>query len=233
MNQATHDDWDMSQNMNRDHHQEITHYLHTLSTHLGNHLDREHIVEEFRSHLTEAITEQRAEGVPEDELFTRVVAMLGSPQLVAEAYAEVPTFSATHYTRLFLLQNAFFFVAGSLFVLWLSDAHPQLRLDLWQRVVHYREGLLLAYCLYWLVTGFTLGYLHGFTALRSMSKVVRIPLLLNYLFMLVVLLHIFPGDWFGPLLSGGFVIACVVATFLFSKLAVLGCRFGTRWMRFE
>ncbi|MFM1655327.1 permease prefix domain 1-containing protein [Brevibacillus sp. B_LB10_24] len=210
-----------------------TAYLYAVAANLPRRLDRRQTLAELESHIDEAICQLMASGLSEQEATSRALSELGSPLEVANGFRGIRPFSADYFSRAMLLQNGLLFLGGILVLAVQAVWGEKNAWPLFSLIAQYKTEILIGYATSWLAFGYCLGQRYGVTAERHMKKMVRLPLTLNYLFMFLVLLQVLPRDWFGPLLTTPFLIACAAATLLFSSLAGIGCRWGRQQMRLD
>jgi hypothetical protein len=187
----------------------------------------------LESHIDEAVCQLMASGLTEQEATSRALSDLGSPLEVANGFSGIRPFSAGCCSRALLIQNGLLFLGGILVLAGQAVWGEKNAWPLFSLIAQHKAEILIGYALYWLASGYFLGQRYGVTAERHVRKMVRLPLALNYLFMCLVLFQVLPRDWFGPLLTTPFLIACAVTTLLFSSLADLGCRWGRQQMRLD
>jgi len=83
-------------------------FLEELAEGLGNHQDKEEILLEYESHIDEILIET-SDCSNEDEVMTRIVSRLGSPEEIAGLWREEFSVTPSNMKWLFILLNILFF----------------------------------------------------------------------------------------------------------------------------
>lgn len=203
-------------------------YLAQLKHSLGNHSDRQDILQEFELHLSELLAEiHAAEGLDEPKAMAIAVERLGTPSEVASLYgAELDvTPEKTQWT--FIGVNLSFFIGG--IVLTLLYHHVPLRAvdQLWAFLTSIPFAIMVMYMGFWALVGYEIGKEFGLGGKRLLSTTFYIGLIPNILLMALVVFRIVPSHWFDPLLSPGFILACILGTLLLYPISYAGYRWGT------
>lgn len=201
-------------------------YLAEVQRHLPKHVNHGEVIAELGAHLHEAALELQHEGMDSAAAVTTVLRQMGAPRKLARAYSSSRPLSAAGWSAALLLVNGLCFAAGAGLLMGQQGGSATAAYG-FHVLAAGKEGVLLIYALVWLLSGYMLGRKHGAQAEKRIRRVITLPLLPNYLFMLLVLFRILPGHWFDSLLSMPFLLLCIGATLMFSRLARLGCRWGT------
>lgn len=209
---------------------DIRDYLQEVCSHLPSYVDRERVRADLGSHLEEVIYELEAEGMNEAKALKAALHRMGNPREVAQAYRTARPFSASEISCLLFIENGLLFMAGAVLVMMQAKVDSgELLGALYGFLTANKEWILLGYALCWLLAGYVMGRKYGVQAERNIKAVIRFPLILNYLFMLLVLYKLIPPTWFQSLLSTPFVMLCIMGTLMFGKLARIGCGWGRKY----
>ncbi|MWV45888.1 hypothetical protein GRF59_19920 [Paenibacillus sp. HJL G12] len=204
---------------------ELESYLEVVYRHLPRSINREDVVAELRAHLEEAAMELRATGMGTAEAVNLALSQMPHPRKLALAYRSGRPLPAAVWSAALLSVNGLCFAAGTWFIISHRLGSTPASYG-FQLLAAQKEWVLLMYTLIWLLSGFMLGRKYGAQAEKCIRRIIILPLLPNYLFMLLVLFRIIPEYWFDSLLSLPFILLCVGATFMFGHLVRMGCKWG-------
>ncbi|MGP7815647.1 hypothetical protein [Niallia sp. 01092] len=203
-------------------------YLHLLQKKLKNNVNQYEIVLEYDHHLSELLEdiyiEQRLE---EKDAMNIVLNKFGTPDEIAQLYAEELTVTASKTKWIFFFCNLFFFIGGiclTIFYHYLS--FPFIK-KMWAFLTSIPFYIILLYLFFWLLLGYEVGKEFGLGGKRLLKKTFYISLAPNLLLMMLVVFRIIPIEVFAPLLTPDFILLCIAATFFLYPISILGFRFGT------
>ncbi len=206
---------------------DVDSYLEAVCRDLPKRVDRMAVKAELRAHIEEAAAEQSGDDLESGAALHAVLDRLGDPRKLARAYRIACPLPAALWSSILLLANVVCFAAGLALLRGLQDGFSPAAYG-FHLLAAGKGWVLLGYSCMWLLSGFMLGRRYGMQAERRIGRMILPPLLPNYLFMLLVLFGIIPGQWFDSLLSLPFVFLCTASTLVFGWLARLGCRWGKR-----
>lgn len=203
-------------------------YLYTVMQLLPHGVNKEQVLLELRTHIEESVKELRAKGFSERDAMLETFRLLGSPREIANQFAGIK-----HVTRFRLAvrlfgMNLLLFLLGSAIVIAQAYLSSPVKQQFWFLAQEHKYQILIVYSLLWLICGYVIGKLYGFSLRRWLGRVIHVPLSLNYVFMLLILFRFIPAEWFGGLLNTDFVIFSVIITVLLSVLSLVGYHVGAR-----
>jgi hypothetical protein len=203
-------------------------YLYTVMQLLPNGVNKEQVLQELRSHIAESVNELQTKGYTERDAMLETFRLLGSPREIANQFAGIKHVTRFQLAmRLFVMNVVLFFLGSALVIIQAYWSSP-VKQPFWFLAQGHKYHILVVYSLLWLICGYVIGKLYGFSLRRWLGSVIHVPLSLNYVFMLLVLFRFVPADWFGGLLNTDFVIFSVVVTVLLSFLSLAGYHVGAR-----
>lgn len=202
-------------------------FLGKLADGLGNHPEKSIILLEYEAHIDEILIELFSvenEGVRMQEIVQR----LGTPEEIALVWREELAVTPSHMKWLFIGVNIVFFIAGSLLTVahnlfewkWLSAV--------WGNLTAIPTLIAFVYLFFWALLGYEIGKGFGHGGRRVLKKTFILSLVPNILLMLLTVLKIIPQDWFAPLLTNQFILACIFFTIILYPVCLLGFRWGKK-----
>ncbi|MDQ0199757.1 HAAS signaling domain-containing protein [Neobacillus ginsengisoli] len=202
-------------------------FLERLAKGLGSHQDKENIIAEYETHIDEILIES-FDCQHEDDLMELIISRLGSPEEIAELWREELSVTPSNMKWLFILLNILFFGGGSLLTL----AHNLYQWDwlsaIWGHLTAIPTIIAILYMFFWALLGYEIGKGFGHSGRRLLKKTFLLSLIPNILLMVLTVFRIIPHEWFEPLLTKQFIIACIIFTIILYPVSLLGYRWGKK-----
>ncbi|KAB2334836.1 hypothetical protein F7731_13835 [Cytobacillus depressus] len=202
-------------------------FLGELTKHLGNHKEKESILEEYDAHLDELLVElYKLED--EDELRNQVYSRFGTPEEIAAMWREELSVTPSNMKWLFIAVNILFFAAGS----FLTLAHNLLEwgwlTSLWVQLTSFPILIALIYLCFWALLGYEIGRGFGHKGRKLMKRTFFLALIPNATLMVLTVFRIIPHEWFSPLLTESFIGICILFTLLLYPVCLISYRWGKK-----
>jgi hypothetical protein len=201
-------------------------FLEELSKGLCKHKDKESILLEYETHIDEIIIETLSE--QEEVSMDLLVSRLGNPHEITKIWEEELSYSPSKMKWLFILLNLVLFVGGSLLTLvhnlyewtWLSI--------IWNHLTAIPTVIAFVYLFFWGLLGYEIGKGFGHGGKALLRKTFFLSLIPNLLLMILTVCRIIPLEWFEPLLTQSFIVACILFTIILYPVCILGYRWGRK-----
>jgi hypothetical protein len=201
-------------------------FLAELSTRLGRYKDKESILLEYESHIDEIIVEALSE--KKEITMDLLVSRLGEPFEIAKIWEEELTYTPSRMKWLFILLNVVLFFGGGLLTLihnlfewkWISI--------IWNHLTAIPTIIAFVYLFFWGILGYEIGKGFGHGGKTLLRKTFLLSLIPNLLLMILTVCKIIPHEWFEPLLTQPFIIACIIFTIILYPVCILGYRWGRK-----
>lgn len=204
-----------------------TNFLEDLAKGLGNHPEKTAILLEYEAHIDEILIELfTLEN--EQAIMEQIIARLGTPEEIAAMWREELAVTPSHMKWLFIGINLVFFVTGSLLTMahnlfewkWLSA--------IWGHLTAIPTLIAFIYLFFWALLGYEIGKGFGHGGRRLLKRTFLLSLVPNLLLMLLTIFEIIPQNWFEPLLTKQFIVACIFFTIILYPVCLLGFRWGKK-----
>ncbi|MFJ7727607.1 HAAS signaling domain-containing protein [Neobacillus sp. NPDC097160] len=202
-------------------------FLEELAKGLGNHQDKEEILLEYEAHIDEILSESY-DCFNEDEVMTRIVSRLGSPEEITELWREELSVTPSNMKWLFILLNILFFGGGSLLTLAHNLFQWEWIASIWSYLTAIPTLIAFLYMFFWALLGYEIGRGFGHGGRRLLRKTFLLSLIPNLILMFLTVFHIIPHSWFAPLLTKTFIIACIIFTIFLYPISWIGYRWGRK-----
>ncbi|MDP4103437.1 MAG: hypothetical protein Q8935_00675 [Bacillota bacterium] len=201
-------------------------FLAELSTRLGRYKDKESILLEYEAHIDEIIVEALSE--KKEITMDLLVSRLGEPFEIAKIWEEELTYTPSRMKWLFILLNVVLFFGGGLLTLihnlfewkWISI--------IWNHLTAIPTIIAFVYLFFWGILGYEIGKGFGHGGKTLLRKTFLLSLIPNLLLMILTVCKIIPHEWFEPLLTQPFIIACIIFTIILYPVCILGYRWGRK-----
>ncbi|PLR90071.1 HAAS signaling domain-containing protein [Bacillus sp. T33-2] len=201
-------------------------FLDELNRQLGNHPDKEQILLEYESHISELACELEEHHKGEHQLHEQLITRIGSPEEIAKSWREELSLTPRKTQWLFILANVAFFAAGSLLTI-LNNLYGWGWVQtVWVSLTSIPSLIIFMYMFFWALLGYEIGKGFGHAGRTLLKKTFIISLVPNLLLMGLTLFHIIPHKWFQPLLSPSFIIKCVLFTVVLYPICLAGYKWG-------
>ncbi|MGO4890654.1 hypothetical protein ACJ2A9_23210 [Anaerobacillus sp. MEB173] len=202
-------------------------FLEDLATLLGNHQEKESILQEYDAHLEEllmSLSQVENEEAVREQIYDR----FGAPEEIAAMWKEELSVTPSNMKWLFIAINIFFFVGGGLLTLahnlfnwnWLSS--------LWSELTSVPVLIAFIYMLFWALLGYEIGKGFGHKGKKLMKKTFFLALIPNITLMVLTVFRIIPHEWFNPLLKETFIMLCIFLTLLLYPICLLSYNWGKK-----
>jgi hypothetical protein len=187
----------------------------------------EELLQEFEAILTDMISEIcLEEAVSEETAMEKVIERLGNPMEVAAAYKQEFNITPGKTQLTFIMVNVLFFMGGiTLTLLYHLNLFNGIG-RLWDFLTSIPFVIFIIYMFFWAFLGYEIGKEFGMSGKKLLHKTFYISLIPNLTLMALVLFRIIPTDWFQPLLTPAFIVACVVGTLLLLPICYISFRWG-------
>jgi hypothetical protein len=201
-------------------------FLDELSKGLGKHKDKESILLEYETHIDEIIIETLCD--KKEVTMELLVSRLGEPFEIVNIWEEELSYTPSRMKWLFILLNVVLFVGGSLLTLvhnlfewkWISIV--------WNHLTAIPTIIAFVYLFFWALLGYEIGKGFGHGGKALLRKTFLLSLIPNLLLMILTVCKIIPHEWFEPLLTQSFIIACIIFTIILYPICMLGYRWGKK-----
>ncbi|GIO27275.1 HAAS signaling domain-containing protein [Ornithinibacillus bavariensis] len=200
-------------------------FFQELSDVLGKHPDKDQILLEYRSHVYEFLQEEK---ISSDESYEEIVKRLGTPEEIAAIWKEEAKVTPKKMQILFVVLNILIFLGG----ITLTIAYNVFQLEwievMWDRLTAAPTIIIMIYMVFWGLLGYEIGKEFGSGGLKILRKTFTYAIIPNLILMYLIVFKLIPHEWFQPLLSGPFIIACMVLTIVLYPISWIGYRWGRK-----
>ncbi len=205
-----------------------TDFLTQLDRQLGMHPEKEQILAEYDSHLTEMLDELSIIDQQEEDILPEIYSRLGTPEEIAESWREELSLTPQKTQWLFIAANLVFFAGGSILTL-VHNLFDFPLIDLaWKSLTSIPAVIIMLYLVFWALLGYEIGKGFGHKGRRLMRRTFILSIVPNLLLMNLTLFKLIPHHWFQPLLSPQFIIICILFTTLLYPICWIGYRWGKK-----
>lgn len=200
-------------------------FLSQLDRQLGKHPEKEQILFEYDTHLTEMLEDLI---VAEKDIMSELYNRLGSPEEIAASWREELSLTPKKTQWLFIIANLLFFAGGSVLT-FVHNVFDFTWIDLvWKSLTSIPSVIILVYIVFWALLGYEIGKGFGHRGRSLMRKTFILSILPNILLMNLTLFEVIPHGWFQPLLSSAFIIKCILLTALLYPICWAGYKWGKK-----
>lgn len=202
-------------------------FLAELAERLGNHQEKDSILQEYEDHLDELlITLFKVED--ETEIREQVYSRFGSPEEIAALWREELSVTPSNMKWLFIAVNILFFGGGAALTLahnlfdwgWLTA--------LWAQLTSFPILIALIYLFFWALLGYEIGRGFGHKGKSLMKRTFLLALIPNLTLMFLTVFRIIPHEWFSPLLTETFIVICILFTILLYPVCLISYKWGKK-----
>ncbi|MBT2691920.1 DUF1700 domain-containing protein [Bacillus sp. ISL-55] len=205
-----------------------TDFLTELGRHLGKHPDKEQILAEYDSHITEMLEELNGCEREESDVSRELYGRLGTPEEIADSWREELSTTPKKTQWVFIFANLIFFAGGTILTL-VHNLFDFPFIDMtWKSLTSIPAVIILLYLFFWALLGYEIGKGFGHKGRRLMKKTFILSILPNIILMNLTLFRLIPHDWFQPLLSPIFIMICILFTALLYPICWIGYRWGKK-----
>ncbi|ADU30563.1 HAAS signaling domain-containing protein [Evansella cellulosilytica] len=202
-------------------------YISILRKKLRRYRHSEEIVAEIEVHVHEMLLEfTEGHKMSEADAMKKVIEKLGSPKEIAAMYHEElgVTESKTQWT--FITVNLLFFIVGISLTAIYHLVSYSFATHIWSILTSIPFIIIVLYMFFWGLLGYEIGKEFAYKGKRLLKKTLYISLIPNLILMALVIFRIIPLGWFDPLLTGPFIILCIICTALVFPISYAGYRWG-------
>jgi hypothetical protein len=202
-------------------------FLLELARGLGNHPEKENILQEYEMHINEIQLELFDE-LDGDTVWEKIVTRLGSPDEITQMWKEELSVTPSNMKWLFILLNIVLFTFGSLLTLFHNLYEWKWLTVIWGHITAIPTLIALIYLFFWALLGYEIGKGFGHRGKILLKKTFLLSLIPNLLLMLLTIFRIIPQSWFAPLLTNEFILVCILFTIILYPVCLIGYRWGKK-----
>ncbi|MED4352082.1 hypothetical protein P9265_07005 [Schinkia azotoformans] len=202
-------------------------FLTELNSCLGNHPEKESILQEYEAHLEELLIEFlniENEAEVQDKVFQR----FGTPDEIAAIWEEELSATPSNMKWLFISVNIFFFGGGAILTLAHNVFDWTWLKGLWNQLTSIPILIALIYMVFWALLGYEIGKGFGHKGKKVLKRTFILALVPNLTLMFLTVFKIIPREWFHPLLTETFIGLCIFLTILLYPLCLISYRWGKK-----
>jgi hypothetical protein len=201
-------------------------FLKELAIGLGSHQDKEDILCEYETHIDEILLEIMSE--KQEATMELIISRLGEPSEIAQMWKEELSFTPSRMKWLFILFNGILFTGGSILTMVHNLYEWKWLAFIWNHLTAIPTIIALVYLFFWALLGYEIGRGFGHGGKTLLRKTFLLSLVPNLLLMILTVFKIIPHEWFEPLLTQSFIIACIIFTIILYPVCILGYRWGKK-----
>lgn len=190
---------------------------------LGKHPEKEEIIAEYRSHVYELLSEEDIQDV-----YHEIVKRLGTPEEIAAIWKDEAKVTPKKMQLLFVILNVLIFLGGIILTIIYNVYHIEWIEVLWKRLTAVPSIIIMVYMAFWGLLGYEIGKEFGSGGLKILRRTFTYAIIPNLVLMYLIVFKLIPRDWFQPLLSGPFIVACIVLTIVLYPISWIGYRWGRK-----
>ncbi|MFS0674682.1 HAAS signaling domain-containing protein [Ornithinibacillus sp. 179-J 7C1 HS] len=190
---------------------------------LGKHPEKEEIIAEYRSHVYELLSEEDIQDV-----YHEIVKRLGTPEEIAAIWKDEAKVTPKKMQLLFVILNVLIFLGGIILTIIYNVYHVEWIEVLWKRLTAVPSIIIMVYMAFWGLLGYEIGKEFGSGGLKILRRTFTYAIIPNLVLMYLIVFKLIPRDWFQPLLSGPFIVACIVLTIVLYPISWIGYRWGRK-----
>jgi hypothetical protein len=202
-------------------------FLLELARGLGNHPEKENILQEYEMHINEIQLELFDE-LDGDTVWEKIITRLGSPDEITQMWKEELSVTPSNMKWLFILLNIVLFTFGSLLTLFHNLYEWKWLTVIWGHITAIPTLIALIYLFFWALLGYEIGKGFGHRGKILLKKTFLLSLIPNLLLMLLTIFRIIPQSWFAPLLTNEFILVCILFTIILYPVCLIGYRWGKK-----
>ncbi|WML44046.1 hypothetical protein [Neobacillus sp. PS3-40] len=202
-------------------------FLNDLSNMLGSLPEKDDILKEYEMHIDDILLEI-FDDQDKEVIFKQIVSRLGSPDEIAQMWKEELSVTPSNMKWLFILLNIIFFTFGGLLTLFHNIYQWNWLTVIWSNLTAIPTMIALIYLFFWGLLGYEIGKGFGHRGKVLLKKTFLLSLIPNLLLMLLTIFKIIPPNWFAPLLTNQFIIACILFTAILYPVCWIGYRWGKK-----
>lgn len=200
-------------------------FFQELDQALGKHPEKEEIIAEYRSHVYEILHEGQTSST---DNYEEIVKRLGIPDEIASIWKEEAKVTPKKMQILFVILNILIFLGG----IALTIAYNVYQIEwievLWKRLTAVPSIIIMVYMAFWGLLGYEIGKEFGSGGLKILRRTFTYAVIPNLLLMYLIVFKLIPREWFGLLLNGPFILACILLTIVLYPISWIGYRWGRK-----
>jgi hypothetical protein len=202
-------------------------FLLELARGLGNHPEKENILQEYEMHINEILLDLFDE-LDGDAVWEKIVSRLGSPDEITQMWKEELSVTPSNMKWLFISLNIVLFTFGGLLTLFHNLYEWKWLTIFWGHITAIPTLIALIYLFFWALLGYEIGKGFGHRGKILLKKTFLLSLIPNLLLMLLTIFQIIPQSWFAPLLTNEFILVCILFTIILYPVCLIGYRWGKK-----
>lgn len=204
-------------------------FLDRLEDKLAKHPDKQAILLEYDSHLTELLADlMDHSSMEKGSLMEVVIERLGTPEEIAFQWNEELSISPRKTQWVFVALNISFFIGGSILTISYNLFEWEWIETIWTYLTSIPFLIMVLYMIFWALLGYEIGKEFGYGGRSLLKKTFFVSLAPNLLLMYLTIFRLIPYDWFQPLLDLPFIISCILGTLCLYPICWAGYRWGKR-----
>lgn len=190
---------------------------------LGKHPEKQEIIAEYRSHVYELLREEDIQDV-----YDEIVKRLGTPEEIAAIWKDEAKVTPKKMQLLFVVLNVLIFLGGIVLTIVYNVYHVEWIEVLWKRITAVPSIIIMVYMAFWGLLGYEIGKEFGSGGLTILRRTFTYAVIPNLVLMYLIVFKLIPHDWFQPLLSGRFILVCILLTIMLYPISWIGYRWGRK-----
>ncbi len=192
---------------------------------LGKHPEKQEIIAEYRSHVYELL---REEDIQDANVYDEIVKRLGTPEEIAAIWKDEAKVTPKKMQLLFVVLNVLIFLGGIVLTIVYNVYHIEWIEVLWKRITAVPSIIIMVYMAFWGLLGYEIGKEFGSGGLTILRRTFTYAVIPNLVLMYLIVFKLIPHEWFQPLLSGRFILVCILLTIMLYPISWIGYRWGRK-----
>ncbi|MFC4559559.1 hypothetical protein ACFO3D_15270 [Virgibacillus kekensis] len=199
-------------------------FLSELEEALGNHPEKQQIMEDYRMHVDDLLQEREHDN---RQVYDELVQRMGTPEELARAWRQ-ETVTPNKMQWLFVSLNIGIFTGGIVLTFSYNFFQWEWAEFLWTLLTNIPFIIMVGYILFWGLLGYEIGKEFGGSGRKLLRRTFILSIVPNLLFMYLILFRVIPYSWFDPLLSFPFIMTCIIFTGFLYPVCLAGFRWGRK-----
>lgn len=189
--------------------------------------NKEEVLKECDMHLTEMLLDLQETNplLTEEDAMKTVFERFGSPESIAACYLKELDVTPKRMKWTFITVNLLLFLGGICLTV-SYNLLPAFVSSFWDVLTNLTTLIIFLYMAFWVLLGYEIGKEFGLGGKALLMKTFYFSLLPNLALMTLVLLGIIPFNWFGSLLTPGFITVCIFCTIILFPISYAAYRWG-------
>ncbi|MFC0470158.1 hypothetical protein ACFFHM_06375 [Halalkalibacter kiskunsagensis] len=203
-------------------------YLQQLESNLREHPNKYSILDEYEQHIEMLMLERDNDFHSTEDEWEYLIERLGNPEYIASLFNKEFAISPSKTTWIFIISNLIFFTGGLILTFFYNQFDVSGIQHLWNSLTNFKSLFILLYLFFWILLGYEIGKEFGPKGQSLLVRTFLLSLIPNLTLMCLVVFRVIPHQWFQPLLSNQFILACIIFTALLYPVSFLGYYWGKR-----